>query len=122
MGLLPFNVELAHLGTSVAVDGRGEGGDGALGHVDVVMLDDGSAVASWLQADAGGRGSLVLRRVTPDGDVGSPVPVAQGAPGRSVPQMAIKGDDLVLVWTEAHEERKSIVSARIPIDSVTALD
>ena len=97
-------------------------GDGALGHVDVVMLDDGSAVASWLQADAGGRGSLVLRRVTPDGDVGSPVPVAQGAPGRSVPQMAIKGDDLVLVWTEAHEERKSIVSARIPIDSVTALD
>ena len=97
-------------------------GDGALGHVDLVMLNDESAVVSWLQADAGGRGNLVLRRVTPDGDMGPPVPVAKGAPGRSVPQMAIKGEQLVLVWTEAQEDRKSIVSARIPIDSIAVLD
>ena len=92
--------------------------DGALGHVDVVMLDDGSAVVTWLQADAGGRGDLVLRRVTPDGGMGPLVPVAKGAPARSVPQMAINDDDLVLVWTEAQEDAKRIVSARIPIDSI----
>jgi hypothetical protein len=96
--------------------------DGALGHVDVVMLDDGSAVVSWLQADKGGRGDLVLRRVTPDGGMGPRIPVASGAPARSVPQMAIAGEHLVLVWTEALEDGKRIASARLPIDSITALD
>jgi hypothetical protein len=97
-------------------------GDGALGHVDVVMLDDGSAVASWLQADADGLGNLVIRRAMPDGEMGSPVTVAKGVPARSVPQMAIKGDDLVLVWTEAQDEGKRIASTRMPVDSITALD
>ena len=92
--------------------------DGALGHVDVVMLADGSAVVSWLQAEAGGRGSLVLRRVTPQGDRGPLVVVASSAPARSVPQMAIAGDDLVLVWTEAQQDSKRIASARIPLDAV----
>lgn len=93
--------------------------DGALGHVDVVMPADGSAVVSWLQADAGGRGNLVLRRVARDGTMGPVVPVANSAPARSVPQMAISGDDLVLVWTEAREAAKHIASARIPINSIT---
>lgn len=93
---------------------------GALGHVDAVMLEDGSAVVSWLQAAAGGRGKLVLRRVTPGGETGPVFDVASDAPARSVPQMAIAGDDLVLVWTEARDDVKRIVSARIPIASVSA--
>ncbi len=93
--------------------------EGALGHVDAVMLADGSAVVSWLQADSGGRGSLVLRRATSDGSMGPVLPIANGAPARSVPQMAIAGDDLVLVWTEALEETRRITSARIPVDSVS---
>ena len=92
--------------------------DGALGHVDVALLGDGSAVVSWLQADPGGRGNLVVRRLTADGDMGAVVPVASGAPARSVPQMAIAGDDLVLVWTEAQAETKRVASARIPLDSI----
>ena len=93
-------------------------GDGALGHVDVILLEDGSAVVSWLQADEGGYGNLVLRRVTPDGNMGPVVPVASNAPARSVPQLALAGSDLVLVWAEARDDAKRIVSARIPIDSV----
>lgn len=93
-------------------------GDGALGHVDVILLEDGSAVVSWLQADTGGYGNLVLRRVTPDGNMGPVVPVASNAPARSVPQLALAGSDLVLVWAEARDDAKRIVSARIPIDSV----
>jgi hypothetical protein len=92
--------------------------EGSLGHVEVVLLADGSAVASWLQAGAGGRGTLVLRRVMPGGRMGSVVSVASDAPARSVPQMGIAGDDLVLVWTEAIQDTKRIASARIPIDSV----
>ena len=92
--------------------------DGALGHVDTVLLADGSAVVSWLQADASGLGNLVLRRVTAQGGMGPVVPVASNAPARSVPQMGLAGDDLVLVWTEAREGAKRIASARMPVDSV----
>jgi hypothetical protein len=92
--------------------------DGALGHVDVVMPADGSAVVSWLQADTGGRGNLLLRRVKPDGDMGPVTPIADSAPARSVPQMAIAGDYLVLVWTGAKDDTKRVTSARIPIDAV----
>ncbi len=92
--------------------------DGALGHVDTVLLDDGSAVVSWLQADAGGRGKLVLRRVEPGGAMGPVITVAGNAPARSVPQLAAAGRDLVLVWTEAQGDAKRLVSARLPIDSV----
>jgi hypothetical protein len=92
--------------------------DGALGHVDAVLLDDGSAVVSWLQAAASGLGNLVLRRVTPQGGMGPVVTVAGSAPARSVPQMAIAGDDLVLVWTEARGDAKRIASARVSIASL----
>ena len=88
--------------------------DGALGHVDTVLLDDGSAVVSWLQAEADGRGNLVVRRVTPHGELGPVVPVASGAPARSVPQMGVTGDELVLVWTEARDDAKRIASALVP--------
>jgi len=94
--------------------------ESALGHVDVVMLDDGSAVVSWLQARASGRGDLVLRRVARQGDVGPVLSVASDAPARSVPQMSIAGDDLVLVWTEAKDDAKRLRSARIPIASIAA--
>ena len=94
--------------------------DGALGHVDLVMLEDGSAVVSWLQASDGGRGSLVIRRITAQGDLGPVLSVASGAPARSVPQMAIAGDDLVLVWTEARDDGKHIASARIAIEAIAA--
>mgnify|MGYP001815136879 FL=1 len=94
--------------------------DAALGHVDVVMLDDGSAAVSWLQASAGGRGDLVVRRVTPEGTMGPVLSIASDAPARSVPQMAIAGDDLVLVWTEAKDEAKRVRSARIPLEAIAA--
>ena len=94
--------------------------DGALGHVDAVMLEDRSVVVSWLQAAAAGRGQLVLRRVTSGGEMGPVFDVVSDAAARSVPQMAIAGDDLVLVWTEARDDGKRIASARVPIDSVAA--
>ena len=92
--------------------------DGALGHVDIVLLDDGSAVMTWLQGDTGGRGRLVLRRVKPDGTMGRVVPVATNVPARSVPQLAVSGADLVLVWTAARDDAPRLMSARLPIDSV----
>ena len=57
------------------------------------------------QAEADGRGRLVLRRVTPQGGMGPIVPVAGGAPARSVPQMGLSGDDLLLVWPDPFNVR-----------------
>jgi hypothetical protein len=73
---------------------------------------------SWLQAAAGGRGKLVLRRVAPGGEMGPVFEVSGNAPARSVPQLGIAGEDLVLVWTEARDDTKRIASTRIPITSV----
>ncbi len=75
-------------------------------------------MVSWLQADAGGRGDVMLRRVRPEGEMGPVVPVASSAPARSVPQLAVSGEDLVLVWTNAQDDSKRVMSARLAIDSV----
>lgn len=65
-----------------------------------VLLDDGSAVVSWLATTGGGSGEIRLRRVWSDGRVGEPVVVTTAAAGRStgIPQMVRAGDGLLLAW------------------------
>ena len=46
------------------------------------MLDDGSAVAAWLETPGSGRGEVRVRRVWPDGLVGPSVKVADAPAGR----------------------------------------
>jgi hypothetical protein len=86
---------------------------GTLGHVDIVMLQDGSAVVSWLQANPGGLADLVIRRVSADRQIGAVRTIASDVPARSVPQMALAGSDLVFVWTEATDGDTRIASARM---------
>ena len=65
-----------------------------------VLLDDGSAVVSWLESKGEGRGDLLVRRVAPDGRLGAPTLVAQSSSGRStgIPQMLRVRDRLLLAW------------------------
>jgi len=91
---------------------------GSLGHVDTLLLSDGSAVVSWLQADGGGQAGLLIRRVRADGRQSEAREIAAGAPARSVPQMALADDALVLVWTEVAQDGKRIASARVDPDSL----
>jgi len=92
---------------------------GALGHVDTVLLGDGSAVVSWLQSEGGGLAGLFVRRVRADGRLSAARQIAAGAPARSVPQMALAADALVLVWTETAQDGKGIRSARVDPASLT---
>lgn len=64
------------------------------------LLDDGSAVVSWLESRGEGRGDLLIRRVAPDGRLGAPTLVAQSSSGRStgIPQMLRVRDRLLLAW------------------------
>ncbi len=71
-----------------------------VGWPSTVLLEDGSAVVSWLETLGTGRGEIRLRRVWPSGRLGDPFVVAESASGRStgIPQMVRTGDSLVVAW------------------------
>ena len=52
------------------------------GYTAVTMLDDGSAVAAWLEVPDSRRGEVRVRRVWPDGLIGPSVKVADAPAGR----------------------------------------
>jgi hypothetical protein len=74
----------------------------SLGHVDVELLDDGSAVATWAEF-ADQRAQFRMRHVQPSGARSSSVVVAGAGEGRvsGYPRLARQGDELVLAWTES---------------------
>jgi hypothetical protein len=78
--------------------------DQALGRVDVVALDDGGAIVSWLASTDKGA-EIRLRRVDAQGRAGPTRAVAQTQPARSsgFPQLERRGDDLIVAWTVAGE-------------------
>ena len=71
----------------------------AIGHVDVALLADGSALVSWLEESADS--ALVnVRRVSAAGVADPPVRVAIGSSASSIgyPRMAVSRDNAVLAW------------------------
>jgi hypothetical protein len=84
-------------GQPVAVD------DGnPAGRVDVLLLDDGGVMVSWLEKLPEG-GAVRVRRVRPDGKLDEAITVAPSGTARSngFPQMARAGGELVFAWTGA---------------------
>ena len=74
---------------------------GSFGNVDIVVLESGDAIASWLRSEAEGM-ALVIRRVSPDGTVHDLQTVAFIDTGRPTdfPQMVYDGQRLVFAWTD----------------------
>lgn len=72
---------------------------GSLGRVDVVLLPDGSAAASYLAVTKSGA-EFRVRRVQRNGAISAPVTVAAVSSGRAsgYPRMALAGGDLVFAW------------------------
>lgn len=70
------------------------------GRVDTVLLDDGSAVVSWVESSPEGS-SLRVRKVRADGsrDASIIVVPAGNRISHGFPQLARSGDMLVLAWT-----------------------
>jgi hypothetical protein len=98
--------------------------EATLGHVDVELLEDGSAVATWVEF-ANQRSRFSARRVEASGARSSAVPVAGGSAGRvsGYPRMTQHGDELVFAWTESSGEgpgegaggqQVKVAAARIP--------
>jgi hypothetical protein len=75
----------------------------SLGRVDVEVLDDGSAVATWVEF-ADSRSQLRMRRIDASGAKSPAVSVAAGIEGgraSGFPRLARQGDELVFAWTES---------------------
>jgi len=75
---------------------------GSLGRVDVELLDDGTAVATWVEY-AEGRSDFRLRLVAPSGERSAPITVTGVSGGRAsgFPRLARSGDELVFAWSES---------------------
>jgi hypothetical protein len=98
-------------GQPVAVD------DGnPAGRVDVLLLDDGSAMVCWLEKLPEG-GAVRVRHVRPDGKLDESITVAPSGTARSngFPQMARAGDTLVFAWTGPR-----VLTAAMPLPGLTA--
>ena len=83
--------------------------DGAsLGRVGVELLDDGSAVASWVES-AESRGQFRLRRIQPSGARSDAVTVSNASARLAMdsPRMARHGQELVVAWTEVADGDES---------------
>jgi hypothetical protein len=77
---------------------------GSLGRVDIELLEDGSALATWIEF-AGGRAQFRARRVDRSGSRSPSASVAGLAEGRAsgYPRLARHGSELIFAWTETGE-------------------
>jgi len=93
-----------------------------LGHVGAVLLPDGDLVVSWQRGVGDGGAELLLRRVSPDGQMSAPYPLAQADDlfSFSVPQLSRNGDDVLVVWTSFVDKVYDIHSALVPLDVLTS--
>lgn len=105
--------------TALSIDGGRSFGhpvevtDGAaVGRVDVVLEPEGTALVSWIGRFDGGEedgagtdqamGAVWLRRVAPDGGVGSAIALAETSTARAsgFPRVLLHGDEVWLAWVE----------------------
>ena len=92
---------------------------GSLGRVDVELLDDGSAVASWVEY-AEGRSDFRIRRVERSGQRSAPIPIAAvtGGQASGYPRLSRVGNELLFAWTDSGPEGGGLqlqtATARLP--------
>ena len=69
------------------------------------MLDDGTAVASWVEY-AEGKTDLRLRRIDRSGarSAAQPIVAVSGGRASGFPRMARQGDELIFAWSESASE------------------
>jgi hypothetical protein len=103
-----FSKDAGHtFGAPVRIDEAG-----ALGRVDVELMPDGSAVASWIEL-AGKQSDFKVRRVDASGMKSPPVTVSELAGNRAsgYPRVAAHGEELVFAWTDTSGGRSQVHTA-----------
>ncbi len=91
-----------------------------MGRVDLVMLDDGSTIVSWLEAGGGQGADVKLRRVSADGSISGSAAVTASSSERAsgFPQLAQTEDgSLMMAWTDVGGESPSVRVARVEVSN-----
>jgi hypothetical protein len=86
-----------------------------VGWPDLVMLEDGDVLVSWLERRGEGVGEVLVRRVGSGRAPGPPLVVAQSVSGRAtgVPHMVRAGDRVLLAW-----RKDRVLTASVPIAAI----
>jgi hypothetical protein len=95
---------------------RVDGGD-PVGRVDVVLEEDGSALATWIERMGEGA-ELRVRRVHADGAMGEPLVIARTSGARSAgfPRVVALGPgELLAAWTDVAGEASEVRVARVRV-------
>ena len=98
---------------------------GSLGRVDVEVMPDGSAVASWIEF-ADERAQFRVRRIERSGARGAAMTVSPIAGSRAsgYPRLAANGDEIVFAWTESADGgtqvRTAVTRAALTADAAGA--
>jgi hypothetical protein len=94
---------------------------GSLGRVDVDLLDDGSAVATWVEL-AQSTGQFRLRRIESSGAKSAAVTITDLAGGSAsgFPRMALLERELVFAWTERAESTDADSKAALVVRTAAA--
>ncbi len=87
------------------------------GRVDVVQLNNGDAVISWLTPGGDGLLALKARRLRADGGLGESHHIASTGMGRSsgFPQMIRVGDTLLFAWTDTTSDTPLVRTQQVPL-------
>lgn len=85
----------------------------SLGRVGVELLDDGSAVATWVEFSKQ-HSQFAARRVTAAGVKGPAVNIAEST-GTRFPRIARDGNELLFAWTDSENGEARVHTARAPV-------
>lgn len=102
-------------GATFAAPMRVDGGT-PTGWADVLLLDDGRALVSWLERTGEGVGEIRMRVVAPTGPAAPAFTVATASSGRStgIPMMARAGDSALIAWRDG-----VVRTARVTLPAAT---
>lgn len=92
----------------------------ALGRVDIAVLDDGSAVATWIEF-AAGRAQFKMRRIDAAGTKSGASTVSSLGASRAsgYPRLARSGSELVFAWTESTQPTRVMTAVAAVLDGKT---
>lgn len=85
----------------------------SLGRVGVLLLDDGSAVVTWVEF-ANEKSTFQARRVTATGERGSAVRIADSS-GTRYPRLAKAPNGLLFAWTETDGDTQRVKTAQAAV-------
>ncbi|MEO1595832.1 MAG: sialidase family protein [Pseudomonadota bacterium] len=94
--------------------------DAPVGRVDVVLLDDGSVVTSWMAPSEGSAGAVMARLVRSDGTLTDPKIVAGATLARRAgfPQMLRYKSGLLFAWTDLTGDRQRVRATWVDADTL----